>query len=255
MPKHQLSLIENAIDSLNEALRKYNEGVSGNTKAFKFAVLHFCHFIELLLKHHVASFHRLLIYKNPFSKKIQNENTIGAFEAVQFLKNEGHDFPDKFSKDLEWFVKLRNNIEHYEFSLDIDEVKAVLGRLMRALSELSKIENGLDLKKHVEPKLLSSFETLADEYKARLAAARERAEELSDSEFGYGCWDCGNYGTVSRNAGVYKCHFCGVETKETECCVCGEVIPEEGAITWNDDDPDHPAYICKGCHNHILNPD
>lgn len=168
MPKHQLSLIENAIDSLNEALRKYNEGVSGNTKAFKFAVLHFCHFIELLLKHHVASFHRLLIYKNPFSKKIQNENTIGAFEAVQFLKNEGHDFPDKFSKDLEWFVKLRNNIEHYEFSLDIDEVKAVLGRLMRALSELSKIENGLDLKKHVEPKLLSSFETLADEYKARL---------------------------------------------------------------------------------------
>ena len=48
--KLELNLFENAIDSLNEALIKYNEGQEGNTRAFKFCILHLSQFFELILK-------------------------------------------------------------------------------------------------------------------------------------------------------------------------------------------------------------
>jgi hypothetical protein len=51
MAKHQLDLKENAVDSFNEALTKYREGLSGNAKAFKFAILHLSHSLELLFKY------------------------------------------------------------------------------------------------------------------------------------------------------------------------------------------------------------
>jgi hypothetical protein len=60
---HELDLLDNALDSLAEALAKFEEGDDGEPKAYKFAVLHMAHFIELIFKHHVAEKHPLLIYK------------------------------------------------------------------------------------------------------------------------------------------------------------------------------------------------
>jgi hypothetical protein len=67
--KHELDLLENAIDSLKEALDKFKEGSDTNRRAYKFAILHYSHFLELLFKYYVSKSHPLLIYKNPFSKK------------------------------------------------------------------------------------------------------------------------------------------------------------------------------------------
>lgn len=253
MSKHELDLFENAIDSLNEALRKYQEGVEGNFRAFKFAILHFSHFIELLLKHYVMLSHPLFIYKKPFSKNIQKENTIGVWEAVQFLKDVGHDIPHEFNNDLKWFKKLRNDIEHYKFSLDINEVKSNIGRLMLAVNKFNDAVGSVKLKEYVDdPKLLRTFEDLAEEYEARLAAARKKAEEDSGFDFSYECCYCGNDGTTSCNARVYKCHFCGEETEEKECCVCGGNMPESDAIVWNSDYFPHIDYICTGCYDRYL---
>jgi hypothetical protein len=146
--KHKLDLLENAIDSLREALSKYEEGEIKGPSAYKFAVLHFSHFFELLFKHHVAQSHPLLIYKNPFSKKIEKENTIGLWEAVQFLKNEGVDISPDFDNDLAWIKKLRNDIEHYKFELDAIEVRTTLGRLIRATNELNDYEGLIDIHDH-----------------------------------------------------------------------------------------------------------
>lgn len=40
MSIHELDLLENALDSLAEALSKFEEGEDGEHKAYKFAVLH-----------------------------------------------------------------------------------------------------------------------------------------------------------------------------------------------------------------------
>lgn len=97
----KLDLLANAIDSLREALEKFEQGSDQKVRAYKFSVLHLSHFLELLFKYHVSQSHPLLIYKNPFSKNIAKENTISLWDAIQFLKNEGADFSADFNKDLE----------------------------------------------------------------------------------------------------------------------------------------------------------
>ncbi|WNO10499.1 hypothetical protein [Teredinibacter sp. KSP-S5-2] len=247
MAKIELDLLENATDSLNEALTKYTEGKNGNLKAFKFAILHFSHFFELLLKYYVSESHPLLIYKNPFSKKIEKENTIGIWDAVQFLKNEGHGVSKQFEDDLRWFKELRNDIEHHKFSLDVEEAKSTLGRLMQTINEFNETVASFELKDHVDKELISEFEILADEYKAKVAQAIEDAEKIGGVENGYYCSCCGIAGTMSLTDGVYKCHFCNEECDEVECSVCGINIPEYEGQIWNDDHPPHVDYICDSC--------
>lgn len=87
---HKLDLLGNAMDSLEEALKKFQEGDEGDQKAYKFCVLHMAHFIELIFKHHITEKHPLLIYANPFAAKIDpaTAKTIGLWEAVNFIKTK-----------------------------------------------------------------------------------------------------------------------------------------------------------------------
>lgn len=62
MSNIELDLLDNAIDSLNEALSKYQQGKKGDTKAYKFCIQHLSHFFELILKFYVTQSHPLLIY-------------------------------------------------------------------------------------------------------------------------------------------------------------------------------------------------
>lgn len=88
MSVHELDLLDNALDSLAEALVKYKEGREDqNPKAYKFAVLHMSHFVELIFKYHLAEKHPLLIYTNPFAPKVDKNKTIGLWEAVNFINN------------------------------------------------------------------------------------------------------------------------------------------------------------------------
>lgn len=135
--QHKLDLLDNALDSFNEALVKYQCGNSGEHRSYKFAILHFSHFVELLFKQ-VSLAHPLLVYRNPFSKNIKNEQTIGLWEAIQFFRNTGEAFNDDFYSDIQWLKELRNNIEHYQFEMDVGEVKESLGRLTFMMNEFCK---------------------------------------------------------------------------------------------------------------------
>ncbi len=253
MPTHKLDLLENAIDSFNEALRKYQDGLANDPKAYKFAILHFSHFLELLFKYYVAQSHPLLIYKNPFSKSIEKESTIGLWEAVQFLKNEGNDISTTFYQDLEWLKRLRNNIEHYRFEMDIPEARRTIGRLTQAMNEFNSNFSDFDLTDHVEPANLQIFEELADEYRAQLAHSRVEAKEQSEDGEGHYCTYCGNEETAALVMGTYICKFCEEEDSETNCCICGEPIRISDAITWNDEHAPHIDYVCEACDYRIRN--
>ena len=78
MTIHKLELLDNAFDSLAEALAKFQEGDAGEPRAYKFAVLHMSNFIELVFKYHITQKHPLLIYKEPFSKKLNKNKTMRA---------------------------------------------------------------------------------------------------------------------------------------------------------------------------------
>jgi hypothetical protein len=249
--EHELDLLENAVDSLNEALRKYQEGLKGDLRAYKFAILHFAHFIELLFKYYVTQSHPLLIYKDPFSKNIKKEKTIGLWEAVQFLKNEGKDVDPSFFSDMEWLKKLRNDIEHHKFTMNVAEVRRAIGRLTQSVIDFNNTHADIDIYDHIDADTFKVFEELADEHKAALAnAQREAAEESPDGDV-YDCSICWSKNTAIRVGRKYICKFCGEEDPETECCVCSEVIRESEGVVWNDDHPPHIDYICEGCDDRI----
>jgi DNA-directed RNA polymerase subunit RPC12/RpoP len=258
--KHSLNLLENAIDSLREAIRKFDEGQSGDHAAYKFAVLHLSHFLELLFKYHVTQAHPLLVYKNPFSKAIEKENTIGLWEAVQFLRNEGKEISPDFNRDLEWLKKLRNQIEHFKFEMDVSEVRRTLGRILRATAEFSDEFEvaGFDFKSLKERLTLpevQSLEVLLDEYRSEVSSAQADAREASEDNKGHDCPWCGEKGTAAKDGDTLVCKFCSTTVDLYECSQCGATVNEYDAITWNDDNPEAVDYICEACHFRIMGSD
>ena len=254
--EHKLDLLENAVDSLREALIKFDEGSDTNLSAYKFSILHFSHFFELLFKYYVTQSHPLLIYKNPFSKKIKKENTIGLWEAIQFLKNEGKQITKDFSKDLEWMKKLRNDIEHFKFDMNVIEARRTLGRLIRATDEFIDEHDLLDISSKIGGQHLSIYNELNDEYKSHLNTARIAAKALTEDD-GHGCIYCGEYDTAAKIGNKLVCQFCDQEEDLIHCCNCHLEYREDEMRVWNDDPEHHPHidYICDYCHEYILGKD
>jgi hypothetical protein len=181
MPTHELNLRDNALDSLREALAKFEQGDDGDLKAYKFAVQHMSHFVELIFKHHLATIHPLLIYKDPFSRKLNADKTIGLWDAINFIANESPDhISAEFRSDLEWMKKLRNDIEHHRFSLDVQQTRQTLGRLFRSVLEFLDFVSDLKIEDFIEDDAREIFKVLADEYEMARRDAIYEAEKIED---------------------------------------------------------------------------
>lgn len=255
----KLDLLENAISSLDEALLKFNAGRMGEAKAFKFCILHFSHFLELILKYYVTQAHPLLIYKNPFAKNLGDDAfTIGLPDAVQFLKNEGRELPKRFSDDLEWLKRLRNQIEHHKFEMDVSEVEETIGRLMNAFHEFDELNENIDLSQYVSKRNYDIFHELANTYVGRLARAEEevriskkkvyeglRPKEYSEASFQVlHCPECGHRPLITNpeSRTGSRCTFCGNEESEeieASCGICG--VPMANGLMLSTDEW---GYVC-----------
>lgn len=248
--KQSLGLLENAADSFNEAIRKVRDARYGDARPYKFAVLHFTHAIELLFKHHVALAHPLLIYRNPFSKALDKEATIGLWEAVQFFKNEQKELTAETLDDLKWIKSLRNNIEHYKFEMDLREARRTIGRLIRALNEFHEANGLTDLATLIEADCRDTYEKLADEYKQELFEAQQAAAAASSDHEPQNCFLCGGQRTMVQSANSLECHLCGNESLLHECLRCGNTLPDEFMRLWNDEHgPGEEEYMCDYCHD------
>jgi len=165
--EYRLDIKENALDSFNEALAKFEQGESGELRHYKFAILHLSHFLELVLKLYVASVDKNLVFSKCYKhvEKRAKKEAINLLQSYQLLCSEGFDFEAlltnvphphtitldqalEFSKcekcgvtgvdfvdvdfcnDIEWLKGLRNNIEHYQFRLPPKEVRLCISRLV-----------------------------------------------------------------------------------------------------------------------------
>jgi hypothetical protein len=265
--RHDLDLLENAIDSLNEALAKYQQGKAGDPKAYKFCVLHLVHFIELVLKHYVALSHPLLIYKNPFSKEFGDDSqTIGLQDSINFLRNEGKEPPKDFLDDLLWLKKLRNQIEHHKVRIDLTRVNEVIGRLIHAIVQFDQAHDNLGLEKSIDPTQFHLFLKLADNYqlnldraKAEVAAAEAKAYDgYRPKEYGLvvftivACGQCGHDTMIPNEDSFtgYRCTFCGEEEADDvpiTCGVCGDTwdLEQMDYTEWAEGQP--KEFVCPRC--------
>ena len=245
MTSFALNIKENSIDSLNEALDKFQQGQAGNVRAFKFAILCTAQFIELLLKQYLISVNPLLVYTKCFGAvqsrakadkvslktayerlitegfdfdalmaPIANPHTVKVDEALAFARLEmcsktGVEFVDKeFEDDIKWLKQLRNDIEHFQFALTAKEVRLCIGRIVRSAIEFCDIFSLMDLSKEIGMERFHVFEMLADEYTQFLVEAREEIRLGRIAAFkGHRPKE---YQFVEWN--VYRCDECGENT-------------------------------------------
>lgn len=265
MLTHELGLLDNALDSLNEGLAKYQAGEAGDEKAYKFAVLHMAHFLELVLKHHITQKHPLLIYKDPFAKNLAKDKTIGLWDAVNFINNESSDtLSHQFKKDLEWLKDLRNKIEHYKFSMNVFEVRRTIGRVFFSLNEFIEQESNIDLANKINSQNIQIFQTLSDQYKLAVHNAIIEVDEIKHNnpqnpmdpnvpDLCFTCDECGHPTLAiceESNTG-YRCTFCNNEYSDflpAICTNCGcDSILGDLEIWRNDDgNIEQRCYYCSG---------
>ena len=267
MSSHTLDLLENAMDSLAESLTKLEQGDGGDQKAYKFCVLHMAHFIELIFKHYITEKHPLLIYMNPFDANLNpaKARTIGLWEAVNFINNEEKDtVSGEFKKDLEWLKRLRNDIEHHKFEMDVPTARTTIGRLFRSLLEFLDYNSDIDIKRRIPKNAMETFEVLSDEYQFKLRDALKAADDIERDNQGnpsdpdvrearIECENCGNYTMVLNQASPthYRCTFCENEDGDNvpaNCDICG-VNCETGDLEfWMDDHGgmEGRCYYCSG---------
>ncbi|WP_417526551.1 hypothetical protein [Marinomonas shanghaiensis] len=214
MHKYELDIIGNAIDSLDEALDKYAQGQNGCTRSHKFALLHFCHFMELILKHYISTVEENLIYSKVFRvvtkrakddgvslieafetleneefdfespiKGDQNPHTITLDMALEYVESDKEYFDSEFASEIRSLKDLRNNIEHHKFEMNTKEVRLVLGRLTRGFDEFTDIFSVVGLQDVINKKQLGVFQTLADEYEHELEEAKVEVREAHNTAF------------------------------------------------------------------------
>jgi hypothetical protein len=263
---HRLDLLENALDSLSEALAKFEEGDAGEQKAYKFAVLHMAHFIELVFKHHIAQKHSLLIYKEPFAQKLDRNKTITLWEAINFINNDAAGTVSKeLRADLEWLKRLRNEIEHHKFTMDVPQVRITMGRLFRSVLEFLEDYSDVEVESHIPAHTMETFRVLSDEYEFRKRDALREADAVENANprdyssgddeppVRFDCPECDNPTLVlnAESRTGYRCTFCENEDSDelpATCDICGVQTTVGELDFWELDDGDWEGrcYYCSG---------
>jgi hypothetical protein len=260
---YELDLIGNALDSLAEALAKFEDGDEGNEKSFKFAVLHMAHFVELIFKYYIEKTHPLLIYKNPHSERLDRGQTITFWDAVNFISNEdGRRVSKEFRNDLSWLKKLRNDIEHHKVQMNVEEVRQILGRVFQAVLAFLGAHSDLDVEAHIPKETMETFKRLSDEYLFRLHDAVKKCEDIAaefdepmDPEARPSVVDCSNCGNPTfaldpASATGYQCLMCGSHESDEMpmwCASCN-ALSTRGELFEFVTGPDYAEYTELRCY-------
>ncbi|WP_305406663.1 hypothetical protein [Photobacterium leiognathi] len=261
--KIKLDIKSNAVDSFNEALTKFESAQNGDTKAYKFTILHLSHAIELVLKMYLQTLDENLVFSKCYQKVKQrasvkkidllaafheleaegfdfesvikdhdNPFTVIVSDVLAIAKNEkcgvtGNTFVDQnFIDDINWMKGIRNAIEHFQVEFTAKEVRLCIGRLVQGLDEFSDVFSLLNLEKEVGKENYEIFKVLVDEYEQSLEEAHMDVREAKDALF----------------RGTRPKHQMFIEWNEYLCDSCGNetMIPNDDSST---------GYKCTYCDN------
>ncbi len=126
----KLDLLDNALDFLADAVDQLSDADLSKTR-IKYAVLHLSSAVELLLKQRLLNEHWSLIFSD-INKADKTLLDSGDFKSVDFGESLnrltricGITF-SRHKQVLENLKRLRNRIEHYQFSISEDEAESLL---------------------------------------------------------------------------------------------------------------------------------
>jgi hypothetical protein len=157
--------------------------------------------------------------------------------------------------DLEWLKKLRNNIEHFTFDMNVKEVRTVLGRLLRAADDFVGATGLPPLAPDIAGDCSETFEQLRDEYREHLANARADAKEGAGEGDPTYCSYCGEQDVAYLSEDKLVCAFCEEAETLNDCVVCGGTYRRSEVSVWNDEHEGGTDYACMSCEDRIFSGD
>ncbi len=200
------------IDSFAEGMAKLKLAESmGRSREYKFCVIHLFHFIELYLKYSVWLQDRDAVFSGR-----EKRRTISADQAIKYLESNGCEFRNYLKGDFSWLKQLRNNILHYEVSIDIKQWRFRISRILFLIDLLNRSCKAVKFESDLPDGDWEQYLAIVNRYSRSLGVAvdsiiREH-EAAKESGFPvlYRCKNCDNH-TITKSGmdGLFTCHFCG----------------------------------------------
>lgn len=208
--KIELSLLRNAVDSIECAidLIAWAAEERREERRLKQAILSIAHGIELLLKERLRRIHPALIWENVDKYPSVSARTVTVDAALLRLGNIGGlKFSDADVHLIRSLRDTRNAIEHYKWSISMEETNNIVGRALGFAVHFA--ENQLDAtifgyaeaQDDVLGQLLTQNTAFAVAYRER----NERVESTDPAD-ALPCSHCRGQG-VSQRTGA--CRLCG----------------------------------------------
>ena len=140
----KFTLVENALDSLEHTITMLTSKKNLDTGDYKRVILDLSHIAELLLKEKLRRIHPAFVFADIDKYPSKAAFTVGAEQALKRLKNIGDiSFSEQDYAALKTVREKRNEVTHFEFTINEEEAKIVIGNMLVFIFRFSNDE--LDL--------------------------------------------------------------------------------------------------------------
>jgi hypothetical protein len=212
----KFNLVENALDSLEHAIGHLTVQ-SLTISEYKKVISDLAHVVELLLKERLRQIHPAFVFSDVDKYPSKLSSTVNPGLALERLKKLGSvEFSEKDCLALKNIREKRNDISHYEFNINENEAKIVIGNTLAFIFRFSCDELGLDWadRRLNDPQWLKLKEHAAF-YEAQLAHIKNQLENSDTPTMD--CPMCRN-DTFDLDAEV--CLLCGHREEVLTCKMC-----------------------------------
>ncbi|MCD2347244.1 hypothetical protein [Clostridium guangxiense] len=265
----KFNMLENAMDSLNEAIDYYKNGIDNNDeRCFKFCILLLSHSAELILKEILYTQHEILIYEDIDRVKNENDKTVGFKLALHRIKNIYKVDLGRYNNYLLELSDVRNNIQHYKFSISSEMCTNIITSSFSAIEYI--IYNVLHRTFNDFEDIITEeqIEFLHDDKKMYNKKKKDIAQDILDhnmvkigveyikNKFIYiPCPHCSEE-TLVNEGDIIECKFCGRKFNSIEdmynedfnCVISTHMCREIGRRK----DVLRNIYECENCNNDTL---
>jgi hypothetical protein len=216
----KMSLIENALDFLEEAADRLELSEDSPLQNYKYAILHLSSAIELLLKQRLFDEHWSLIFST-IEKANKSELESGKFksvyldEAMQRLISICEISFEKHKEVLQQLKNSRNNIEHYHVVIDRLQAASLLVKNWSFVVDFVSTHLRLDT-----PELIDRFAVVKEKIHRIEVYVQNRVQDIKAKLEGY----------KNTDIAVIDCPIClqitvPITGEDTQCLFCAEKYP------------------------------
>lgn len=268
----EFGLVENALDSLREAINYYNEGdEDNNATQYKFSILLAAHSAELLLKEVLRRNHPALLLENvDHVTNIESDDnqTVGYKAAILRVKNLCKVDLLHYEGYLDELGRVRNKIQHYKCSISGEYHRQLMAKAFSAIEFLFIDILNLkydDYESVIDKRDVEFLHEDIEVYNSRMKDIQKEYNKGNSNkyeiEYRSGkflpvcCPSCGAK-TLSLSEKI-KCKMCGSEYNDYKdlhrhdrsCITSSEILRELGRRV---DKLDSRIFDCPECEEHSI---